>query len=107
MDGLRQQGNRKTVTKNSHDFPKNPLLATAVGFSFVQIQPNKKTMNTNTNNYGSPGRDSFRADPLGALINVLDELTSLYKEAGVPPEAARIAALADFECDFGVLPLAA
>ena len=64
-------------------------------------------MNTNANNPGSPGRDPFPANPIGALFGALDALTSIYKEAGVPPEAARIAALADFECDFGVLPLAA
>ena len=67
-------------------------------------------MNTNANNPGSPGRNPFRAnpaDPLGALFSALNELTAAYKEAGVPPEAARVAALADFECDFGVLPLAA
>jgi len=64
-------------------------------------------MNTNANNAGSPGRNPFRADPLGALFSALDELTAIYKEAGVPSEAARIAALADFECDFAVLPLAA
>jgi hypothetical protein len=64
-------------------------------------------MKTNANNPGNPGRNPFRADPIGALFNALEELTSVYKEAGVPPEAARIAALADFECDFGVLPLAA
>ncbi len=64
-------------------------------------------MNTHANYTGNPGWNPFRTDPLGALFGALDELTSVYKEAGVPPEAARIAALADFECDFGVLPLAA
>ena len=67
-------------------------------------------MNTNANNPGNRGRNPFRAtnaDPLGALFNALDELTAVYAEAGVPPEAARIAALADLECDFAVLPLAA
>lgn len=67
-------------------------------------------MNTNNTNTGGPGRNPFRAtpgDPLGALFNALDELTAVYAEAGVPPEAARVAALADFECDFAVLPLAA
>ncbi|MEI7958245.1 MAG: hypothetical protein WCI40_03990 [Verrucomicrobiota bacterium] len=63
-------------------------------------------MNTK-NNPGSLGRNETEADPLRALFGALAELTSAYEEAGVPPKAARIAALADFECDFGVLPLAA
>lgn len=64
-------------------------------------------MNNNANNPGSLGRNEFRADPLGALFGALEELTAIYTEAGVPPQAARFAALADLECDFGVLPLAA
>lgn len=64
-------------------------------------------MNNNANNPGSLGRNEFQADPARALFGALQELTAIYQEAGVPPQAARIAALADFECDFGVLPLAA
>jgi len=64
-------------------------------------------MNNNANNPGSLGRNELLADPLRALFGTLEELTAIYKEAGVPPQAARIAALADLECDFGVLPLAA
>jgi len=64
-------------------------------------------MNNTANNPGSLGRSETEADPLRALFGALHELTSVYLEAGVPPKAARIAALADFECDFGVLPLAA
>jgi len=64
-------------------------------------------MNNNTNNPGSLGRNDTLADPLRALFGALDALTTVYLEAGVPAEAARIAALADIECDFGVLPLAA
>lgn len=64
-------------------------------------------MSNNANDPGNLGRNEFRADPLEALFGVLDELTAAYVEAGVPPYAARNAALADFECDFGVLPLAA
>ena len=60
-------------------------------------------MNTNTNNPGNGNP----ADPVGALYGALQALTAIYQEAGVSPQAARIAALADFECDFGVLPLAA
>ncbi|MEI8234315.1 MAG: hypothetical protein WCH57_06475 [Verrucomicrobiota bacterium] len=61
----------------------------------------------NTNNPGNWGRNADPADPLRALFGALNALTAIYAEAGVPPEAARIAALADFECDFGVLSLAA
>jgi len=64
-------------------------------------------MNNTANNPGSLGRNEIEADPLRALFGALQELTSVYLEAGVPPQAARIAALADFQCDFGVLPLAA
>ena len=59
--------------------------------------------NTNSPNPGT----SYQADPVRALYGALQELTAIYQEAGVSPQAARIAALADFECDFGVLPLAA
>ena len=64
-------------------------------------------MKPNTKKTGGPGLNETVADPLRALSGALDELTHVYLEAGVPPHAARIAALADFECDFGVLPLAA
>jgi len=64
-------------------------------------------MNNNGNNPGSLGRNELLADPLRALYEAMEELTTIYTEAGVPPKAARIAALADIECDFGVLPLAA
>jgi len=64
-------------------------------------------MNNNTDNPGSLGRNRFQADPVEALYGALQELTAAYQEAGVPPQAARIAALADLQCDFGVLPLAA
>jgi len=60
-----------------------------------------------TNNPGSLGRNETEANPLRVLAGALHELTTIYLEAGVPPHAARIAALADLECDFGVLPLAA
>jgi len=63
-------------------------------------------MNT-THNPGSLGGNETEAEPLRALAGALHALTSIYLEAGVPPHAARSAALADFECDFGVLPLAA
>ena len=60
------------------------------------------------NNNNSPGSfDRNTADPVRALYGALQELTSIYQEAGVSPQAARIAALADFECDFGVVSLAA
>lgn len=61
----------------------------------------------NTANPGSLGRNETEADPLRTLFGALHELTNAYLEAGVPLPAARSAALADFECDFGVLPLAA
>lgn len=61
----------------------------------------------NANDPGSPNRNELRANSLEALFGALDELAAAYEEAGVPPHAARSAALADFECDFGVLPLAA
>ena len=64
-------------------------------------------MNNKAQNPGSLGRKEPEADPLRVLFGALQELTTAYLEAGVPPQAARIAALADFECDFGVLPLAA
>ena len=64
-------------------------------------------MKPNTNDPGGLGRNETLADPLKALFGALLELTSIYEEAGVPPQAARVAALADLECDFGVLPLAA
>ena len=64
-------------------------------------------MNNTANNPGSLGRNETEADPLRALFGALHELTTIYLEVGVPPHAARTAALADFECDFGVLPLAA
>lgn len=53
------------------------------------------------------GTGRKKPDPLKALSRALNKLTAIYEEAGVPPRAARNAALADFECDFGVLPLAA
>lgn len=62
-------------------------------------------MNTNPNNPGSLDRNEFLADPVRALYEALLELIAIYEEAGVPPNAARVAALADFECDFGVTPL--
>ncbi|MCX6968028.1 MAG: hypothetical protein NTZ46_09695 [Verrucomicrobia bacterium] len=62
-------------------------------------------MNNTTNNPGSLGRNETEAER--ALFGALYELTSVYLEAGVPLDAARSAALADFECDFGVVPLAA
>lgn len=46
-------------------------------------------------------------DPVNALYGALEALAAIYEEAGVAPEAARYAALADFECDFGVLSIAA
>lgn len=61
--------------------------------------------NKYNNGPGSPGWSN--SDPVEALFGVLDELTAIYEDAGVPPVAARTAALADFECDFGLLPLAA
>lgn len=64
-------------------------------------------MTNNTNNPGSLNRNPFQADPIRALYGALQELTAIYQEAGVSPQAARTAALADLECDFGVLPLAA
>ena len=64
-------------------------------------------MNNNANNPGSLGRNEILADPLRALFGALDALTAAHEEAGVPSEAARSAALADLECDFGTLPLAA
>jgi hypothetical protein len=64
-------------------------------------------MNNKANNPGSLGRNENLADPFGALAGALNALTAAYEEAGVPTEAARTAALADLECDFGVLPLAA
>jgi hypothetical protein len=78
-----------------------------VGFSFFNIPTFFKFMKHNANDPGNPGRNELWADPLEALAGVLDELTAAYKEAGVPSHAARSAALADLECDFGVLPLAA
>ncbi len=63
-------------------------------------------MKTKKNNGpGSPGWNN--TDPVEALYGALDELTAIYEEAGVPPISARSAALADFECDFGLLALAA
>jgi hypothetical protein len=59
------------------------------------------------NNKTNPPGNGNPLDPVGALYGALQELAAIYQEAGVPPQAARIAALADFECDFGVLPLAA
>lgn len=59
----------------------------------------------NSNSPGSLGRK--KPEALEVLSEVLNSLAAIYEEAGVPPRAARIAALADFECDFGVLPLAA
>lgn len=64
-------------------------------------------MNNTANNPGSLGRNENLADPFGALFGALDALTAAYEEAGVPFEAARSAALADLECDFGALPVAA
>ena len=61
----------------------------------------------NKANPGSLGRNETEADPLWVLFGALHDLTAAYVEAGVPLHAARSAALADFECDFGVLPLAA
>ena len=64
-------------------------------------------MNNNANNPGSLGRNETLADPFRALFGALDTLTTIYEEAGMPTEAARTAALADLECDFVGLPLAA
>lgn len=62
----------------------------------------------NKNNKNKPGRPGRKKpEPLEALSRVLRKLAAIYEEAGVPPRAARTAALADLECDFGVLPLAA
>ncbi len=59
----------------------------------------------NNNGPGNLGRK--KPEALAALSELLNSLAAIYEEAGVPPRAARTAALADFECDFGVLPLAA
>jgi hypothetical protein len=72
-----------------------------VGFFVFNF--NFQFMKNNTNS-PNPGTS---ADPVRALYGALQELTAIYQEAGVSPQAARTAALADFECDFGVLPLAA
>ena len=74
---------------------------------FFVFNFNFQFMNNNTNNPGSLGRSPSQADPIRALYGALQALTAIYQEAGVSPQAARIAALADLECDFGVLPLAA
>jgi|GEM_PF-2441192 len=62
-------------------------------------------MNNNANNPGSLDRNEFLADPVRALYEALLELIDIYEAVGVPRDAARSAALADFECDFAVLPL--
>ncbi len=81
-----------------------------MGFLFIhattKTKTNQKHMNKNNNDPGNPGYKK-KADPVNALSKVLSKLAAIYEEAGVPPSAARTAALADFECDFGVLPLAA
>jgi hypothetical protein len=92
---------------------RKPTAGNSSGFFFIHTQPQSKPnpnknkiMNKSKNN---PRTSGFikKSDPLNALSKVLNELVLIYEEAGVPSPAARIAALADFECDFGVLPLAA
>jgi len=107
MDEADRQWIQEKVNEQNNEFPKKPTAGNGSGFFFFQHIHFFKFMNNNTNNPGSLGRNETQADPLWALFGALQELTVAYQEAGVPPQAARIAALADFECDFGVLPLAA
>lgn len=80
-------------------------------------------MNNNHEIIGSLGRDPFQAErrrtapepggdsPLNIpnipLRKMLQALINVYREAGLPEAPARKAALADLECDFGSLALAA
>jgi hypothetical protein len=56
---------------------------------------------------GGLDRSLFQIEPSTQLIGVFEALAAIYEEVGLPQKAAREAALADLECSFTTLPLAA
>jgi hypothetical protein len=53
-----------------------------------------------TENLTRPPEPAMRAVPKPATQNPIGMLTRIYREVGVPLEAARRCALADFRCNF-------
>ena len=64
-------------------------------------------MNNNTES-GDRDRTNFPANEAYKFLgSLLERLSAAYESVGLPPGEARRAALADLECDFDCLPLAA
>jgi hypothetical protein len=56
---------------------------------------------------GELDRTIIQMEPMQRLVSVLETLVAIYQEAGLDSQGARQAALADLECTFTVLALAA
>ncbi len=87
--------------KSHHQIFLKPTAGNGSGFFLFRL------MNNTTTQTGGLDRVIFQIAPTRNLVNLLEELTSLYEEAGLPAAVAREAALADLECSFTILPLAA
>lgn len=77
-----------------------------MGFSLFNFVSVLKIMSNNIET-GVLDRSSFQIEPSRQLIGLFEQLSAIYQEVGLAPKSAREAALADLECSFTVLPMAA